>query len=107
MKMILMVYYVGLHNELMEVMDELGVCTYTRWREVEGRISCGEPREGSQVWPGTNSALMVTAAGGEVDRILGRLEAFNRGREGEGVDAYVLDVARVLTAGEDEQTPGL
>jgi hypothetical protein len=99
MKMILMVYYVGLHNELMEVMDELGVCTHTRWREVEGRISCGEPRDGSQIWPGTNSALMVTVEDAEVDSFLERLEAFNRGREGEGVDAYVLDVARAVTAG--------
>jgi hypothetical protein len=99
MKMILMVYYVGLHGELMELLDELGVCTYTRWREVEGRISCGEPRDGSQIWPGTNSALLVTAGDGEVDSFLARLDAFNRGREGEGVDAYVLDVARAVTAG--------
>jgi nitrogen regulatory protein PII len=100
MKMILMVYYVGLHNELMEVLNDLGVCTYTRWREVEGRISCGEPRDGSQVWPGTNSAVMVVVEDGLVDYVLGRLDAFNSGREGEGVDAYVLDVARAVRAGE-------
>jgi hypothetical protein len=101
MKMILMVYYIGLHNELLEMLESLGVCTYTRWREVEGRISCGDPRDGSQVWPGTNSVLMVTVADGEVDSLLGRLEAFNRGRTGEGVDAYVLDVGRALSAAGD------
>jgi hypothetical protein len=100
MKMILMVYYVGLHNELMDVLKDLGICTYTRWREVEGRISCGDPRDGSQVWPGTNSAVMVVVGDGEVDSFLARLDAFNRGREGEGVDAYVLDVARVVEAGK-------
>jgi len=100
MKMVLMVYYVGIHNEVMETLDDLGVCTYTRWSEVEGRISCGDPREGSQVWPGTNSAVMVVVEDGAVDSILLRLEEFNRGREGEGVDAYVLDVARRVAAGE-------
>lgn len=100
MKMVLMVYYIGIHEEVMEVLGELGVCTYTRWREVEGRISCGDPREDSQIWPGTNSALMVTVDDGEVDSLLGRLDVFNRGREGEGVDAYVLDVARAVTAGK-------
>jgi nitrogen regulatory protein PII len=99
MKMVLMVYYVGIHDEVMEVLDDLGVCTYTRWREVEGRISCGDPREGSQIWPGTNSAVMIVVEDPVVDSVLGRLEAFNRGREGEGVDAYVLDVARAVNAG--------
>ena len=97
MKMILMVYYVGIHDEVMETLDELGVSTYTRWREVEGRISCGDPRDGTQIWPGTNSAVMVVVEDAVADSILGRLEEFNRGRE--GVDAYVLDVARAMTAG--------
>ena len=100
MKMILMIYYVGIHDEVLEALDELGVCTYTRWREVEGRISCGDPREGTQVWPGTNSAVMVVVDEGVADSILRKLEAFNRERTGEGVDAYTLDVARVVTAGE-------
>lgn len=101
MKMVLMIYYVGIHNELMEILAELGVCTHTRWREVEGRISCGDPREGSQVWPGTNSALMVVVEDGVVNSMLTRLEAFNRGRVGEGVDAYVLDVAQTMMAGAE------
>lgn len=100
MKMVLMVYYVGIHNEVMEMLASLGVSTYTRWREVEGRISCGDPRDGSQIWPGTNSALMVTVGDPEADALIGRIEALNRGREGEGVDAYVLDVARAVTASE-------
>jgi hypothetical protein len=99
MKMVLMVYYVGIHEEVMEMLDELGVCTYTRWREVEGRISCGDPREGTQIWPGTNSAVMVVVEDGVVDSLLRRLAVFNRDREGEGVDAYVLDVGRVVAAG--------
>jgi hypothetical protein len=55
MKLILMTYYVGVHNEVMEILERLDVCTYTRWREVDGRVSCGEPRESSHVWPGSNS----------------------------------------------------
>jgi hypothetical protein len=101
MKMILMVYYVGIHDEVMELLDELGVCTFTRWREVEGRISCGDPREGTQVWPGTNSALMVVVEARVADLLLRRLEEFNREREEEGVDAHVLDVAQTVMAGAE------
>jgi hypothetical protein len=100
MKMVLMVYYVGIHDEVMEILNALGVCTYTRWREVEGRVSCGSPRDGTQVWPGTNSAVMAVVEDGVADSILERLDSFNRGRAEEGVDAYVLDVARVVIAGE-------
>jgi len=101
MKMVLMVYYVGIHEEMMELLAEFGVCTFTRWREVEGRISCGDPREGTQVWPGTNSALMVVVEARVADSLLRRLEEFNRGREEEGVDAHVLDVAQTVMAGAE------
>ena len=101
MKMILMVYYVGIHDEVMEMLADLGVSTYTRWAEVEGRISRGDPRDGTQVWPGTNSAVMVVVEDALADSLIRSLDGFNRGREGEGVDAYVLDVARAVTAGAD------
>ena len=98
MKLVLMTYYVGIHNEVMGVLDGLGVCTYTRWREVDGRVSCGEPRDGSHVWPGANSALMAVVDDETAGRLLGEIERFNAGREGEGIDASVLEVARQVWA---------
>lgn len=98
MKMLLLNYYIGIHHEVMEVIERAGVCTYTRWREVEGRISCGDPRESSHVWPGANSTLMVVVEDAAVDGLLGEFEAMNRGRMDEGVDAYVLNVEKVQRA---------
>lgn len=99
MKMILLNYYVGIHHEVMDVLDGAGVCTYTRWREVEGRISCGEPRENSHVWPGTNSTIMIVVEDAAVDGLLVEFDRLNKGSRDEGVDAYVLNVERKLTAG--------
>ncbi len=98
MKLILLTYYVGIHDEVMDILEKHGVSAYTRWREVEGRVSCGEPREGTHVWPGANSALMVVLDDGPAGDVVLDLEAFNRGRVGEGVDASVLDVQRVVRA---------
>jgi hypothetical protein len=42
---------------------------------------------------------MVVVEEAVADSLLRGLEEFNRGREEEGVDAYVLDVARAVTAG--------
>jgi len=99
-KLVLMTYYVGVHDEVMEMLDKLGICTYTRWREVEGRISCGEPREGTHVWPGMNSALFVVVKKELAESLVSDIEEFNRQNTDQGIDAYVLDVARKVTAGE-------
>ncbi len=100
MKLVLLTYYVGAHREVMEFIEKLGICTYTRWREVEGRISCGNPREGTHVWPGVNSALFVVVEAERANALLAEIEEFNRGSGDQGIDAYVLDVARKVTAGE-------
>ena len=100
MKLVLMTYYAGVHDEVMEMLDKLGICTYTRWREVEGRISCGEPREGTHVWPGMNSALFVVVKKELAESLISDIEEFNRENTDQGIDTYVLDVARKVTAGE-------
>ena len=100
MKLVLMTYYIGRHDEVMEILERLVIRAYTRWREVEGRISRGEPRENSHVWPGANSALMAVLDEDQAARLINEIEAFNGRRDGEGIDAYVLDVARTVTAGE-------
>jgi hypothetical protein len=100
MKLVLLTYYVGVHREVMEMLEKLEICTYTRWREVEGRISCGEPREGTHVWPGMNSALFVVVKKELAESLISDIEAFNRENTDQGIDTYVLDVARKVTATE-------
>lgn len=99
MKMVLMNYYVGIDDEVKELLAGQGVCTYTRFAEVEGRISCGEPRENSHVWPGTNSTLFAVVDDGAAESLMRKIEEFNTAVHGEGVDAYVLDVSRRILAG--------
>ena len=98
MKMVLLNYYVGMDDEVKEILTALGVSAYTRFPEVEGRLSGGEPREGSHVWPGSNSALFVVADDAVADSLVQRIESFNATAHGEGVDAYVLDVVRSIVA---------
>jgi hypothetical protein len=100
MKMVLLNYYVGIDTEVKEILAKLEVCTYTRFPEVEGRISCGEPRENSHVWPGANSTLFAVLDDGAADNLVRELESFNASVQGEGVDAYVMEVSkRVLAKG--------
>ena len=100
MKLVVMNYYIGMHLDVKEMLDKLGLCTYTRVPEVEGRISCGEPREDSHVWPGSNSALFAVLDDETAERLLSEIESFNEKAPGEGMDAYVLEVARQVLAGD-------
>jgi hypothetical protein len=98
MKMVLINYYVGLDSEVMEIIDALRICTYTRIPEAEGRISCGEPREGSHVWPGSNSTLFVVVDDPTAAALMDRIESYNGKGHGEGLDACVLGVERAVWA---------
>ncbi len=99
MKLVLMTYYVGFHDEVVGILRKLGIRCYTRWREVEGQCSCGEAHDGTQVWPGLNTAMMVVVDAGEARALLSALGRFNGTVEEGGVDAYVVDVSDAVFAG--------
>lgn len=99
MNMVFLNYYVGIDDEVKEILSALGILTYTRFPEVEGRTSSGEPREGSHVWPGSNSTMLVVVEQSVADSLVRKVEEFNAAAFGEGIDAYVLDVSRSVVAG--------
>ncbi len=100
MKMVILNYYVGVDVEVKEMLTKLDICTYTRVPEAEGRISCGEPRENSHVWPGANSMLMAVLEDDRAEALLREVESYNQTTEGEGVDVYLLDVSKRMLARE-------
>jgi hypothetical protein len=100
MKMVLLNYYVGMDEEVKEILGRLEICTFTRVAEVEGRISCGEPREGSHVWPGANSTLFAVVEDSKADSLLQEVGRFNEGSPGEGIDAFVLGIDRAVWSGD-------
>ena len=99
MKMVFLNYYVGIDDEVREILAALEVSNYTLFPEVEGRISGGEPRERTHVWPGSNSTMIVVVEEGVADSLVRKVEEFNAVAFGEGIDAYVLDVSRSVVAG--------
>ena len=98
MKMVFLNYYVGIDDEVKEILTALAIRTCTRFPEVEGRLSHGEPRERTHVWPGSNSTMLVVVDEGVADSLVRKVEEFNAAALGEGIDAYVLDVTRSIVA---------
>lgn len=59
MKMVLISYYVGIEEELMEALSSLGLEGYTKWERALGRGKTSGPHLGTHIWPKTNAILTV------------------------------------------------
>jgi hypothetical protein len=103
MKLIQLTYYIGIHEEVVEMLDEFGISTFNRWPEVHGRISGRDPREESHVWPGTNSVIEFVTDDGMADGVLERIRQYNRHGGDRGIDANVLEVVKSVRAEEADE----
>jgi len=101
-KLVFMTYYIGMHQEVRELLDECGVVSYTHWDEVTGRLSCGEPREGTDVWPGYNAALQAVLREETAEQVAAAIREFNATQRGdERIDAYFVDIHSAIRAASD------
>ncbi|MFH1866186.1 MAG: PG0541 family transporter-associated protein [Candidatus Eisenbacteria bacterium] len=102
MKLVFMTYYVGMHQEVMEILAACGIASYTHWDEVTGRLSCGEPREGSDVWPGYNTALQAVLREETAKKLEAAILEHNAAQRGdERIDACFLETHSVIRAADE------
>jgi hypothetical protein len=105
MKLVFMTYYVGMHREVEELIERCGVVSYTHWAQVTGRLSCGEPRQGSDVWPGYNTAVQAVLREETADRVAEAIRKFNGEQRGdERIDAYFVDLHSTIRAATESDT---
>lgn len=102
MKLVFMTYYVGMHKDVRELLDECGVVSYTHWAQVTGRLSCGVPRDGTDVWPGYNTAVQAVLREETAEKVAAAIERFNESQRGdERIDAYFVDLHSTIRAATD------
>lgn len=102
MKLVFMTYYVGMHQDVREILASCGIKSYTHWEEVTGRLSCGEPREGTDVWPGYNTALQAVLRDETAVKLDAAIREYNATQRGdERVDACFLEVQSAIRAADE------
>jgi hypothetical protein len=102
MKLVFMTYYVGMHRDVREILDACGITSYTHWAEVTGRLSCGEPREGTDVWPGYNTALQAVLREKTAEKLEAAIHEYNASQRGdERIDAYFLKIHSAIRAADE------
>ena len=102
MKLVFMTYYVGMHQDVREILTACGITSYTHWGEVTGRLSCGEPREGSDVWPGYNTALQAVLREETAKKLEAAILEYNAAQRGdERIDACFFEAQSVIRAADE------
>ena len=95
MKMVLAAYNEAVGDEMMKILDESGVESYTKWTKVLGRGESSGPHLGTHVWPKHNNVLAICVDEEHADELMDRIRELRNEVRHEGVKAFVLPVEDV------------
>ncbi|HNX33496.1 MAG TPA: hypothetical protein PKM57_02640 [Kiritimatiellia bacterium] len=95
MKMVMAVYNIGVDEEIMAAMDEMGVTCFTKMPRVVGRGKTTGPRLDDAVWPGANTMALFVLPDERAQAVMSAFEHL-RATVGKkaGVKAFLLNVER-------------
>jgi len=97
MKMVLISYYVGIEEELMEVLSSLGIEGYTKWERALGRGRTSGPHFGTHIWPKTNALLSIALEDLKASLLMKRVQELKATPLGEeGIKAFLLPLEEVV-----------
>ena len=93
MKMVMAVYNIGVDEEVMAAMEELGVTCFTKVPRVVGTGKTTGPRLDDAVWPGANTMAFFVLPEGREEVVM-QAFAHLRGTIGKkaGIKAFLLGV---------------
>lgn len=92
MEMLLVVYNASIDDEMLEALKRAGMKCYTKFINLRGAGECSEPRLNTQVWPGTNSMLLVCIEPAQKEGLLAAVRHMKDLHREEGVKAFFLPV---------------
>ena len=95
MKMVMIVYNVGIESEVMELLKELEIEGFTRWPRVQGQGNTSGPHLDSHIWTGVNSVLAVAVEDDRKDKLIERIKEVRKKLGKEGIKAFVLPLENV------------
>jgi nitrogen regulatory protein PII len=90
MKIVLIVYNVALHRDVIEMLRQHGVETYSRWEHVTGVGKSSGPHLDTNVWPARNSAIVTATADELATALLEAVREMRKNLAAEGIKAFVM-----------------
>ena len=97
MKAVFMSCNQSMYDEVLKIMDEMGIRGFTGWEELIGRGTIGgEPHLGNHAWPSMNSALISVMEDNLALNFLARLRKLDEENHEQGLRAFAWDVTAML-----------
>ncbi len=97
MKAIFISFNQAFYDEIISLMDELGLRGFTSWETVTGRGSNnGEPHLGSHAWPTLNSSILAFVDSEKAPLFLERLRDLDKAAEQQGLRAFVWNIESTI-----------
>lgn len=90
MKMVLIVYNEAIDDEVMAVLENCGIESFTKWQKVLGKGKLSGPHLNSNVWPGANNVCMSVIEDIEVSPLLNQIKNLRKTLSKEGIKAFIL-----------------
>ena len=97
MKAVFMSCNQSIYDEVLQMMEEMGVRGFTGWEELIGRgTKEGEPHLGNHAWPTMNSALISVMEDAKAEELLARLRKIDEENSEQGLRAFAWDVTSMM-----------
>ncbi len=97
MKMVFIAYYVGLEDELMELLNSLAINEFTKWEKVLGQGQTSGPHLGTHIWPKTNALLALALNDQKVPPLLDKIKNLKGSLLGqEGIKAFIWPLEEIV-----------
>lgn len=96
MKLLFITYDVDFDEDVMEMLNSLGVTGFTKWDRVLGKGKNSDPKLDDPVWPGFNCAVAAVINDDDQEKILEELKKFSLRLDGKGFKVFVLPVISVI-----------
>ena len=97
MKAVFMACNQSMYDEVIQIMDNMGVRGFTGWEELIGRgTTDGEPHLGNHAWPAMNSALISVMEDDKAQEFLSKLKQLNDDNHQQGLRAFAWDVTAAI-----------
>ena len=95
MKFVIISYNIAIHQEVMEILENIGIESFTRFEKVQGVGKNSGPHLGDHIWPAVNSAIFVVIDNEKKNKLIEAIKNLRETLKQEGVKAFVLPVEEI------------
>lgn len=89
-------YKESFDGEMMEILKALNINSYTKWPKVMDKSEKGRPKFGTHIFPGYNSALLLTIEDDKRDFLFKKLKEFNEEHKFDKTKAYCFKIEEYI-----------